>query len=233
MYKRPWPTVLVSDGPGWPCTIQKVNSEATATEKLVLQMRMARKRTHFYLACLFCEIVSSTVAPSFIYPTIRWLYFILVHSFSFSIRDVACCSVSNQIFAHLTDNRATGSNNNNHFAQVQCIRQKWLFTRRSSERVFFFFFFFGPSHSGFSTENVGGIAVEWNFVATFIWPFAFCCFLSVLFIFFSVVLVCWFFGASHFALCRRRRRYISIYDANAETTKTIFGRTIFVVELNK
>lgn len=64
-----------------------------------------------------------------------------MHSFSFSIRDVACCSVSNQIFAHLTDNRATGSNNNNHFAQVQCIRQKWLFTRRSSERVFFFFFF--------------------------------------------------------------------------------------------
>lgn len=115
---------------------RKSNAGAWQREKLVLQMKIA-KSEHIFILHVFCEMVSATVAPSFIYFP-QYDDFILFSCTRSYFQFVMWrCSVSNQRFAHLTDNRATGSNNNNHF-WPSTVSGKNGFSRGVLLRVFLF-----------------------------------------------------------------------------------------------
>lgn len=135
------------------------------------------------------------------------------------------CSVGNQRFAHLTDNRATGSNNNNHFGQVQ-YPAKMVFCRVLVSLQLLFF----PALS------FPRALLTTTLCCHSVWLFAVC----ILYYYFvcNCILVsylCLFVVWPSRRCCRRRchrrpRRYISIYDGECRENQKIknkIGRTIF------
>lgn len=131
------------------CCLCWMCAQSIATEN-PLQMETARNE-RFYLACLLWDAPPLRLSRSYILQYDDYILFSFSFSFSFPFSFAVLKprgGVGNQRLAHSTDNRATGSNNNNHFGQVQ-YPAKWLFA--ALQLVFFLTAF---------TENVCRVALQ-------------------------------------------------------------------------
>lgn len=139
-------------------------------------------------------------------------------------------ALANQRFAHLTDNRATGSNNNNHSGQVQYPTENG-FSRGVLSEGFLLLFF--SSNWGFPRKMSVVLLSSEILLPHSFGRLPFAClyyFVSVLFYLFGFAV----FGGSRLALPPSSSSiHFHLRGECWENHQTIFGRTNLVVELNK